>query len=350
MAACSATYSFSEGILTSRLENWGFSDQDSDSRTGIINGFQVTITGLPDGEYALHCLASSADKKIYLATNLSVYVQNRSVDLSPNIYVSSQASDGMAVFYFSRSDQQQPGEDLQSIPITFTLIPKSGDTYSSSNALAYTATIPTLKKLGSYQPVKIAYSKFKPTINGHVYVDMGTGVKWATMNVGASSETDPGSYFAWGETEPKEDYSSSACQYSGSTSLLPSNNDAATQNWGGTWRMPTVEEWNNLAKTYEDRNNYTWTWCDGTGVQYNNSNVPGWKIERKATGATLFFPAAGYKRDSILRNVGFGYYWSSSRYSLDNSYAYHLLISRTNVNVNYQGNTYEGFSVRPVSD
>lgn len=127
---------------------------------------------------------------------------------------------------------------------------------------------------------------------------MGTGVKWATMNVGAGSETDPGNYFSWGETKPKEDYSSSTYQYSGSTSPLPSDDDAATQNWGGSWRMPTPEDWSKLAKTSEDSNNYVWTWCDGSNVKYNNSNVSGWKIERKSTGATLFLPAAGYKKDN----------------------------------------------------
>ena len=64
----------------------------------------------------------------------------------PDIYVSSQASGGMAVFSLSGSDQQ-PSEDLLSIPITFTLIPKADDTYTSSNALAYTATIPMLNGL-----------------------------------------------------------------------------------------------------------------------------------------------------------------------------------------------------------
>ena len=45
-------------------------------------------------------------------------------------------------------------------------------------------------------------------IDGHEYVDMGlpSGTLWATCNIGATSSTDFGDYFAWGETEPKEEY------------------------------------------------------------------------------------------------------------------------------------------------
>ena len=34
--------------------------------------------------------------------------------------------------------------------------------------------------------------------NGHEYVEIG-GIKWATMNVGASSETDYGNYYQYGK-------------------------------------------------------------------------------------------------------------------------------------------------------
>lgn len=44
------------------------------------------------------------------------------------------------------------------------------------------------------------------TINGHGYVDLGLSVKWATCNVGATSPSDYGDYFAWGETATKSTY------------------------------------------------------------------------------------------------------------------------------------------------
>ena len=44
------------------------------------------------------------------------------------------------------------------------------------------------------------------TSNGHDYVDLGLSVKWATCNVGASSPSDYGDYYAWGETSTKSSY------------------------------------------------------------------------------------------------------------------------------------------------
>ena len=108
------------------------------------------------------------------------------------------------------------------------------------------------------------------TTVAHEYVDLGlpSGLLWATCNVGATSPEDYGDYFAWGETQPKDTYEWSTYQYcNGSyntltkycsnssygyngftdnlTTLLPED-DAATANWGGNWRMPTKEEFQEL--------------------------------------------------------------------------------------------------------
>ena len=36
-------------------------------------------------------------------------------------------------------------------------------------------------------------------------VDLGLSVKWASFNVGATKPEEYGGYYAWGETEEKED-------------------------------------------------------------------------------------------------------------------------------------------------
>ncbi|MDE7410327.1 MAG: hypothetical protein K2N09_09955 [Muribaculaceae bacterium] len=84
-------------------------------------------------------------------------------------------------------------------------------------------------------------------LNGHEYVDLGlpSGLKWATCNVGASSPSDYGYYFAWGETNTKYDYSSSNCRTWERTFGDIGGNvqyDAARANWGGSWRLPTRGE------------------------------------------------------------------------------------------------------------
>ena len=97
------------------------------------------------------------------------------------------------------------------------------------------------------------------TPDGVEAVDLGLSVKWANMNVGAKKDSGFGSYFAWGEIKPKDYYSWDTYVWSKGntqylvkysvadrkTQLVPSD-DAARANWGGDWRMPTVEEYEEL--------------------------------------------------------------------------------------------------------
>ena len=105
-------------------------------------------------------------------------------------------------------------------------------------------------------------------IEGHDYVDLGlpSGLKWATCNVGATSPEECGDSFAWGEVKTKKDFtkdssfttfqSAGRLQKRGvidSYGVLTAMCDAATQNWGDKWRMPTKEEFDEL--TFEDLEN-----------------------------------------------------------------------------------------------
>ena len=184
-------------------------------------------------------------------------------------------------------------------------------------------------------------------INGYSFVDMGTGVKWATMNVGADSETDTGDYFAWGETEPKSTYlatnykfldipdgvvvdESNALKYfskytcpdghtdgiwyngdefvgDGKTELSDYGyvDDAARQNWGSTWRTPTVNEWNYL----KTRSDYSWT------DDYKGTGIAGFIFVSKVKGYegnSIFLPVTGCYYEDKLYNSNFCVYWPSS--------------------------------------
>lgn len=190
--------------------------------------------------------------------------------------------------------------------------------------------------------------------NHHDYVDLGLSVKWATCNVGADSPDDYGDYFTWGETSPKSTYDWSTYKWcKGSYTTLTKYNtnsgngtvdnktqlalsdDAARANWGGSWRMPTHDEFTEL------RENCTWTWTTQNGVK-------GYKVTSKVNGNSIFLPAAGYRNNSSLGGAGtYGYYWSSSLYTdLPNGARYLLFYS---VGVDwYDNNRYCGQSVRPV--
>ena len=192
-----------------------------------------------------------------------------------------------------------------------------------------------------------------PNTGNHEYVDLGLSVKWATCNVGANKPEEYGDYFAWGETQPKITYNLSTykwCRGSHDTQTkyctdsyygtvdnktqLELSDDAARANWGGSWRMPTKAEQDEL------RNNCTWTWTTQNGVN-------GYTVTSKSNGNSIFLPAAGCRGGSSLSNAGsFGYYWSSSLhtdpYFALGVYFYSDYVGR------YYNNRFYGFSVRPV--
>ena len=192
--------------------------------------------------------------------------------------------------------------------------------------------------------------------NGYAYVDLGLSVKWATCNVGATTPEEYGDYFAWGEVEPKVYYDWSTYKYcNGSSStltkycnnssygnngftdtktVLDPEDDAATVNWGGAWRMPTK------AEQYELRNNCTWIWTTQNGVYGRKVTGP--------NGNSIFLPAAGYMSKYGLIDAGLlGYYWSSSLYTDDPNCAYRVYFNSDLV-VCYHYYRYYGLSVRPV--
>ena len=192
-----------------------------------------------------------------------------------------------------------------------------------------------------------AYSPATGTSNGYGYVDLGLSVKWATYNVGATSPEEYGDYFAWGETTTKETYDFDNCPtyglsysslqsqgYIDSEVNLTSQYDAATANWGGTWRMPTYAELSEL------NTQCTWEWI-------NTNDFKGYKVTGP-NGNSIFLPAAGYRYGSSLNYAGsYGYYWSSSPLEFDDRSAYDLYFSSCLHRMDYYSRYY-GQSVRPV--
>ena len=195
------------------------------------------------------------------------------------------------------------------------------------------------------------------TINGHEYVDLGlpSGLKWATCNVGASSPNEYGNYYAWGETGEKglcdwdtykwckggDDTMTKYCTNSNdgivdNKTVLDLEDDVAHVKWGGSWRMPTLDEQKELL------DNCTWIWTTENGI--NGYRVTG------PNGNSIFLPAAGYLCGAeINRQGGIGCYWSSS---LDNDDSYIACFLYFDSAIDYWESLgrLQGRSVRPVSE
>ena len=196
------------------------------------------------------------------------------------------------------------------------------------------------------------------------YVDLGlpSGLKWAKCNLGAPKPSEPGDHYAWGETDPKAEYTwatykwmqagqseakyitkytiadgetggiwydSSGAFIGDNKTALVAADDAATAKLGSPWRMPTIDEFQELI----DKCTWTWTTQDGVnGYQVDGPN-----------GNAIFLPA-GYL---VIGSYRAGYYWSSSLSTTESDRAYSLDLNSDRY---FIARTYRyfGCTVRPV--
>ncbi len=190
-------------------------------------------------------------------------------------------------------------------------------------------------------------------------VDLGlpSGIKWASCNIGAESMSDYGNYFAWGEVKTKENYSWRTYKYAKKSSdkltkyctnssygyngfednkrTLELGDDAAYALWGGTWHMPTDDEWSELV------NNCTWTWT-------TQNNVNGYLVTSNTNSNSIFLPAAGCYKGTAFNDAGsIGYYWSADL-RLNSRYAISLTFTLDSHSVGGRLDRCYGLSVRPV--
>lgn len=236
---------------------------------------------------------------------------------------------------------------------------EDGTAYSEDGAFTGTrGAVPAIRNNG-YLTMGIDIMVSTSNV-AHEYVDLGlpSGLLWATCNVGADNPEDYGDYFAWGETQPKSNYSwvtyqycmgsyntltkycdNASYGYNGYTdnlTVLEASDDAATAQWGSGWRMPTQAEWQELL------NNTTHIWTTQNGVNG--------RLFTATNGNSLFLPAAGYRTGTSLYDAGTrGDYWSSSlsTYTGGPSHAWVLDFSSGSCGMG-NGTRYVGQSVRPV--
>lgn len=193
-------------------------------------------------------------------------------------------------------------------------------------------------------------------------VDLGLGVYWAECNIGASSPEDSGTFFAWGETEPKDfyDWSNykwangskySITKYNTNSSystvddvkqLLPED-DAASVATGGEWRMPTREEFRQLL---------TCEW-EETYVDTGHGKVFGYTVKSKTDDTSIFLPAAGcIIGNEPNKHNEYGLYPSSEictvgSYNVD--YCWYLFFQSGGKTI-YGDSRARGWAIRPVKD
>ena len=241
--------------------------------------------------------------------------------------------------------------------ITLVATPKSGYNFKNwtlngtvvSTSSTYTGTVTTNSNF---------VANFEQTTeNGHVYVDLGLSVKWATCNVGATKAEEEGDYFAWGETETKEIYNWETYKWCNGTynsmtkycsdsqygtvdnkTILDIEDDAARANWGGTWRMPTEAEIEEMEEN-----------CIITKTTLNGVN--GWTITSEINGNSIFVPVNGHYEDGNLKHeeYNFASTWSSSYYDYGNYRATTFRIASHYLSASFEYR-HKGYPVRAVCE
>ena len=195
--------------------------------------------------------------------------------------------------------------------------------------------------------------------NGHEYVDLGlpSGLKWATCNVGATKPEGDGKYFSWGETKGTDPYSSNWNDYpfhetkkglfskkdvmikyneKDKKTILEGCDDIARVQWKGKWRMPTIDDFQELLHHCKSK------WEKLNGIKGRSFTGP--------NGRKLFLPVCCEFDER--RYVPFGAYWSSTLLSSNpDEVQYALTISFDSKKVS-DGNKfrYNGLHIRPVMD
>lgn len=207
--------------------------------------------------------------------------------------------------------------------------------------------------------VKITFEKEgdEPIVPGSdKMVDMGLSVKWASWNVGAMSPEEYGNFYAYGEIEPKSEYTEANYKwlypeydenqfyeewekyYKLGSTITGTNYDVAHVKWGDLWRIPTREEWKELI------DNCSWSWTAVGGVT-------GARATSRINGASIFLPAAGNMVGADHTHDQLGcFYWSSSEneYPFDENRNYRANIDATNHACDGYDYPDVGFSIRPV--
>ena len=196
-----------------------------------------------------------------------------------------------------------------------------------------------------------------PKVPYSTAVDMGTSVMWASFNIGAEDDDTataanisglPGYCFMWGVNQTTSSFgNSSYTNYNNSFTAgtkpkeLPAGYDysgdviydAARNTWGGEWRTPTWDEWQELY------------------------SVCTYKVESKKitltstkTGKTLVLPYQGYNNGTTVTQPEFGYYWSSTSNPDNVAKAVSTMFRNTNTAPAKHSNAdrYTGLPIRAV--
>lgn len=199
----------------------------------------------------------------------------------------------------------------------------------------------------------VDFSETCSASSGTSYVRFkGCSAWWASRNLGAQKDSESGYFFTWGEK-----YGFSVTSYNENFDYFPQNRqfntseynvvkfeDAAKYHWGQDWRVPTVQDINELLD-----NTVSYWGFHEDGIIGRWFVGRDWKTNQEVS---IFFPAANELVEGKWTDVGrFGCYWASTPAN-DKDYGCGLFFGSEDGNV-YIYNAelkWHGLPIRAVRD
>lgn len=358
-----ATFKLPSEYTYNKVESNIFSKTNGESTTYPENNTYMPMLGtISGGEIAFKHVGGLAvirvDKMPETTGTLTITATQKlsgdfaiedisATDAQINTASTNTASEKKVTFTFSGATKDNAG--------VFYLPLATGD-YTSVNIVLKCGTINQTVVYSKLTITRAAVTAIpvvaNKVVNGHTFIDLGlpSGLLWSETNLGATSATGSGKYYAWGETSSKSSYSWSSYAYGNSAgvmnkysssdgkTVLETTDDAATTLWGSPCRMPTNEEFQEIL---------------------NNSNCywkrlySSYQVTSNRNGNSIYFPASGYQPQGIIDieediSNREGYYWSSTRNSTESKANCFYLNTKSYNKYTTSKDRYYGMTIRPV--
>lgn len=339
-----------------RIDLSSVMDEQSFQRTGMVSDSEIHKIGEMTGaNYVLVTEAAFVDDEHLFASAKIVNVESAKIENSTGVMMNVATPDLLMNDCKSMTNKLlklSTSEPLRAEKQAEGQQPSLEQQLSKSNIII---------QISQSDLQQISSNSNSNSHTNHEFVDLGLSVKWATCNVGASRPEEFGDYYMWGETSMNFEYSWETykyCQrdeekqtkystrkktgYKGfvdNKTMLEPADDAASVNWGGNWRTPTIQEFREL------RNKCDWAWIEMNGIM-------GYKVTSKVLGYEgryIFLPCGGCFEGSSVDDKGKeGYYWSSNLEADDPENAYGLKFDKKGTNLDWTDNRCDGRNIRPV--